>query len=129
MNRSYSIDEISRMTGLSKYTLRYYEKENLLKNIARDEHGYRKYSEKNLEWITFLLKVKKTGMPINSLKYYADLMERGDETIPERKSILRDHQKRILQEKAELSQALEVIERKFKMYDERLSKQREEEGH
>jgi DNA-binding transcriptional MerR regulator len=112
------------MTGLSKYTLRYYEKENLVKNVARDEQGYRKYSKKNLEWITFLLKVKETGMPINSPKRYADLMKKGDETIPERKSILRDHQKRILQEKDELNQALDVIEQKFKMYDELLSKRR-----
>lgn len=128
MKRSYSIDEISRMTGLSKYTLRYYEKENLLKDVARDEHGYRKYSDRNLEWITFLLKVKKTGMPIGKLKKFAELMEQDDQTILERRAILSEHQKRMLQKKAELDEALGAIERKFKMYDERLSKRCKEEG-
>ncbi|WP_157800247.1 MerR family transcriptional regulator [Sporolactobacillus pectinivorans] len=124
MDRFYSIDEISERTGLSKYTLRYYEKENLIKRVARDSRGYRIYSEKNLEWITFLLKVKKTDMSIEHLKKFADLMEKGEYTIPQRKVMLLEHRKHILQEEKALNQALEAIDEKLTRYDRIISHER-----
>jgi DNA-binding transcriptional MerR regulator len=67
-------------------------------------------------------------MPIGKLKKFAELMEQDDQTILERRAILSEHQKRMLQKKAELDEALGAIERKFKMYDERLSKRCKGEG-
>ncbi|WP_349515094.1 MerR family DNA-binding transcriptional regulator [Leuconostoc suionicum] len=46
---NYSINEISELTGLSKYTLRYYEKEKLIPLIKRDSSGHRIYNQKDLE--------------------------------------------------------------------------------
>ncbi|WP_234122110.1 MerR family DNA-binding transcriptional regulator [Clostridium hydrogenum] len=31
---------MSKLTGLSEYTLRFYEKQKLIKNISRDKNGY-----------------------------------------------------------------------------------------
>lgn len=81
---NYSIDDISHLTGLSKYTLRYYEKEGLTPKISRNASGYRVYSEENLEWLNFLLKVKQTGMPIKKIKKFSKIML-DSTTIPERK--------------------------------------------
>jgi DNA-binding transcriptional MerR regulator len=41
------IKTISKITGLSAHTLRYYEKIGLLLNIERDSKGYRDYSGKH----------------------------------------------------------------------------------
>ncbi len=65
---NYSINEISKLTDLSKYTLRYYEKEKLIPLIKRDSSGHRIYNEKDLEWIEFLINIKQTGMSIEDIR-------------------------------------------------------------
>ena len=46
----YSAKEAAEMTGLSTSTLRYYEKEQLLPQIARNSQKYRQYTEEDIEW-------------------------------------------------------------------------------
>lgn len=114
---NYSINEISRLTKLSKYTLRYYEKEGLVPKIKRNSSGYRIYNEKDLEWLTFLLKVKETGMPIQTLKRFSRIMF-NPKTIPERRKILLEHKQHIIQQQEKLQKSLDAIDKKFKKYDE-----------
>ena len=42
------IKEVSKITGMSIDTLRYYEKEGLLDYVKRDENGRRNYGEEDL---------------------------------------------------------------------------------
>ena len=43
---TYSIGEFSKIVGVSEHTLRYYEKEGLIK-VNRDENNVRVYSDKD----------------------------------------------------------------------------------
>jgi MerR family copper efflux transcriptional regulator len=45
------IKELAEKTGLTAYTIRYYEKEGLLdsQHFQRDENNYRNYNEKAIE--------------------------------------------------------------------------------
>jgi hypothetical protein len=45
----YSIQDVSRKTGLSAHNLRYYEKEGLLSPVERTPGGFRQYSDEDLE--------------------------------------------------------------------------------
>ncbi|CAG2162931.1 unnamed protein product [Oppiella nova] len=45
------ISDISKKTGLSIHTLRYYEQIGLLKNIHRNQSGRRVYTKLDLEWL------------------------------------------------------------------------------
>ena len=45
----YSIQEVSKKTGLTAHTLRYYEKEGLLPRIQRSPGGSRQYTDADLE--------------------------------------------------------------------------------
>lgn len=47
----YSAKEAAEITGLSTATLRYYEKEKLLPQIARNSLKYRQYTEEDLSLI------------------------------------------------------------------------------
>ena len=78
------IKTISKITGLSAHTLRYYEKIGLLLNIERDSKGYRDYSEKDVVWIEFIKRLKATNMPLNEIKKFAVLRSKGDSTIQNR---------------------------------------------
>ena len=45
---TYTIKEVSSLTGLSIPTLRYYDKEGLLPDLRRKESGYRIFSDEDL---------------------------------------------------------------------------------
>jgi DNA-binding transcriptional MerR regulator len=61
--RPLSISEAAEASGLSAHTLRYYERAGLLEPVSRDESGHRRYREADLQQITFLTKLRATGMP------------------------------------------------------------------
>jgi len=58
------IGELAKRTGLSAHTIRYYERIALLPRAERDYGGQRDYDESILAWISFLKRLKATGMPI-----------------------------------------------------------------
>lgn len=122
MKTTFTIKEVAKSTGLSAHTLRFYEKQNLIKNVSRDENGYRIYSDYNIQWIHFLIKAKNTGMSLNDLQTYSELMERGDSTIPEREKMLLAHRKKVVDKMKELNGTLDKIDEKLEMYQKQRKK-------
>lgn len=87
---SYSIGEFSRITGLGVHTLRYYEHEGLI-TPQRNEQNRRCYSDDDIAWAEFLMRLKAAGMPIREIRRYSELRAQGDSTIEERIAMLRRH--------------------------------------
>ena len=83
-----TIDEVSKHFRISKSKLRYYEKNGVIKEIARDNNGNRFYTDNDLVWIDFFLNLKDTGMSLKEIVYYIGLKKDGKETVVERKEIL-----------------------------------------
>jgi len=67
MNTPLKIGELSELTGISRDTLRYYEKEGLIKPSLRSAAGYRLYSEQDLNGIKFVLSAKKVGFSLDDI--------------------------------------------------------------
>jgi DNA-binding transcriptional MerR regulator len=84
----YTIDEAAERMGLSKHTLRYYEREGLLPSIAKTSNGHRSYTEEDLGSVRFLQLLRATGMPIREMKAFVTMTWAGDHTIPERVKVL-----------------------------------------
>lgn len=82
---SYSIGEVSKLTGLSVPTLRYYDKEGLIPNINRNENGLRDFTEQDLGTINIVTCIKGAGASIREIKEYMDLCKLGDSTLEARK--------------------------------------------
>ena len=61
-------------------------------------------------------RLRATGMPLEDLHRYAELVQEGEHTAEERLSLLEAHKARILSEMGELSIALELVERKISGY-------------
>ncbi|GGG68149.1 MerR family transcriptional regulator [Paenibacillus radicis (ex Gao et al. 2016)] len=113
-----SIGEAAERLGCPAHTIRYYEKEGLLPFIQRDEQGNRIFAQSDLDWIKLLTCFRATGMKLIDLKKIVDLALEGDETIPERKLILMEHQKELQKKQKELDQAFAAITHKINSYDD-----------
>lgn len=110
------IGELSRRTGLSIDTLRYYERIGLLPKASRAPSGHRDYDVSILVWIEFLDRLKTTGMPIREMIEYAELRSRGAGTEPERKVLLERHREKVRRHVAELQDCLSVLDKKIAGY-------------
>ncbi|MEB2293689.1 MerR family transcriptional regulator [Priestia megaterium] len=116
MENLFSIQQVASMTGLSTHTLRYYEKIELIKNVQRDQTGYRQYTDFDLAWIQFLIRLRVTGMPMLKMKQFSDLRQKGDSTITARKELLEEHYKDVLGKIEELELNSQRIEEKIAHY-------------
>lgn len=85
----YSIGKFSKLCGLSIDKLCYYEKQGLVFS-NRDENNRRFCTDKDLAWVTFFIRLKKTGMSIKNMQNIVKLRYKGDETILQRLKLLFD---------------------------------------
>lgn len=114
--KTYSIQEVSRMTGLTAHTLRYYEKIGLVRGIGRDPNGYRLYEEPDIDWLEFLIRLKETGMPIQEMLRFSGLRAEGEATVRQRRELLELHERNVRKAMAELQEHLGRIEEKIALY-------------
>ena len=49
MSTYYTIKDVAKRTGISAYTLRYYDKEGLLPFVRRSDSGIRIFTEEDFE--------------------------------------------------------------------------------
>ncbi|MGG3572449.1 MerR family transcriptional regulator [Bacillus gobiensis] len=113
-----TIQEASSRSGLTTHTLRYYEKIGLLHDIQRDKSGKRFYSEEDMSWIIFLLRLRETGMSIQQMLRYSDLRREGESTVKDRRKMLEEHQVLVRAKIAALQENSEVLHKKIELYEE-----------
>lgn len=113
----YTIKEAAEISGLSAYALRYYEKEGILPPISRDGGGRRVYSQENLVWLEIVACLKQTHMPVTEIKEIVRLSILGDQTIGERKTMLLDHRKVMVDQVNALKESIKKIDKKIAFYD------------
>ena len=117
---NYSIQDISKKTGLTISTLRYYDKEGLFPNLERKESNYRVFTELELETLKIIACFKKAGLSISEIRKYMELIQKGDETLKERLDIM-VHQKEALEkQKKEIEEIIACVEWKISYYEQAL---------
>jgi DNA-binding transcriptional MerR regulator len=120
--RTYSIAEAAERLGLTTDTLRYYERDGLLiESPSRAPSGHRRYTENDLGWITMITRLRATGMPIRTVREYADLCRQGEGNEAARLDLLYLHRDRVLAQLAKVTEHLSAINFKIDLYEERLA--------
>lgn len=117
------IGELARRSGLTAYTIRYYEQIGLLPVADKDGSGQRDYDVSILTWIEFLGRLKTTGMPIREMLRYAELRQQGEATVAQRRRLLERHRDKVRAHVADLQANLLVLDAKISGYadaDERI---------
>lgn len=113
---AYTISEVVAVTGLTAHTLRWYERIGLMPHIDRSHTGQRRYSNKDLDWLEFVNKLRMTGMPVADMVRYAELVRAGASTYGERRELLEATRRDVLTRIGELQDALAVLDRKIGFY-------------
>jgi DNA-binding transcriptional MerR regulator len=118
-----SVKDAADQTGVTVYTLHYYEREGLLRT-SRTQSGHRRYAESDLGWIRILTCLRQTGMPIRKMREFAVLVQQDQTNIPAnpqanieaRIRMLEEHRSDVLATIAELGRNLEHVEGKIRHY-------------
>ncbi|AZV57507.1 MerR family transcriptional regulator [Clostridium sp. AWRP] len=118
---NYYIGEFSKKIGLSIDTLRYYEKLGLI-YPERNKINRRIYSEKDIEWLKFIIRLKETNMPIKDIQYYSKLRYEGDKTLEERLKLLEEQMYRLTFEKSKIEDNILNLEKKINTYKKMIAK-------
>ena len=110
------IKEFWEKTGLTPYTISFYEKKELFR-VKRDEKNRRIYDETDIEWIKMLKRLKDMGMKLSEIKKYSDLRYEGNGTIKERMKILTNHKKYVNIEIEKWQKHLQNLDDKLEIYE------------
>jgi len=101
--------------------LHYYENEGLVVP-ERSKFNRRSYSEEDIMWVDLMKRLQATGMPLSSIKEYAQLRSKGDSTLSERLEILVEHRQALNEQIAQL------LENQVKL-DEKIASLKQEVEH
>jgi DNA-binding transcriptional MerR regulator len=120
----YSIGEVAEQTGITAYTLRYYEQIGVLPKATR-EGGKRTYSESELRFVHFIHGLKQTGMKLEDIAAFTadgcilnreaedpDIME----TAKKRVQLLEEHLQGVEQQIQQLLTVRAIAEEKRQYY-------------
>jgi DNA-binding transcriptional MerR regulator len=112
----YTISEVADFTGLSAHTLRWYERIGLMPHVDRSHTGQRRYTNRDLDWLDLVGKLRLTGMPVADMVRYAELVRAGESTYDERRELLESTRRDVLARIAELHDTLAVLDVKIGVY-------------
>ena len=117
---TWSIGETAEKCGLSQHTLRWYERIGLLGAIERGGDGRRRFSDRDLDWLSLLIKLRATGMPVRDMQRYAELVRSGAGEA-ERIELLKRHREEVRRALATQRECLKLLDAKISHYSSCLS--------
>lgn len=122
MSTGLSIGQVAERTGLSVHALRFYEREGLLADqVRRESNGRRVYTEDDVNWLAMCIKFRSSGMPLDTIRKYTDLVRQGPGNEADRLALLRSHQDHVIAQIQELNECLNVITYKVDIYQQHLT--------
>ncbi|GAA3065448.1 hypothetical protein GCM10020000_56580 [Streptomyces olivoverticillatus] len=107
---------MAEYAGLSAHTLRWYERIGLMPHVDRSHTGQRRYTERDLDWLDLVGKLRLTGMPVADMVRYAELVRQGASTVAEREQLFLAHREDVRRRIEELRGTLDVLDYKIEIY-------------
>ena len=74
------IKELAEATGVDVDTIRYYEKQGLLPEPARQDNGYRDYASTHLDRLAFIRHARDLGFSLEAIRDLLSLSDKPDQS-------------------------------------------------
>lgn len=113
-----TIAEVSKKYNLTQDTIRYYERIGLIPHVPRSKSGIRDFDETTCRWVEFIKCMRSSGMSIEILKRYVELFKKGEDTLEERKALLKEQRNELLKKQEDIQATIKRLDYKIKVYDE-----------
>lgn len=112
------IGELATQAGVAPHTIRYYERQGLLRAPARTAGGFRVYNNAALDDLRFIQKAQSLGLSLAQIREVMEIASGGRVPCTHVRKVLRarladveDHLKQLRALQATLRQALRRLER------------------
>jgi DNA-binding transcriptional MerR regulator len=98
----------------------------MLPHIQRAENGVRQFSEADVNFLLFLMELKKTGMSLEEITEFTEegcileRLQRGDfpkQPVERRITLLRKHEQRLSEQRRHLDYLLSAVAQKIQFYE------------
>lgn len=116
-----TIKQMARLSGMSEYTLRYYEKVGLIEPIPRDgSSGHRRYRAETVQIVERLSCLRASGFSLNEMRLYLQQRKRGDAAAAEQRALFLAHAEAVAEEIRKLQIRQQYLNGKVAYWDARL---------
>lgn len=105
------INEVVELTGISAFTIRYYDKCGFFPDLIRGKRGVRSFSGNDVRQLKLVDALRRSGLSIEGIKYFVRLTKRGASGSADRLQILQSQTTALEYQIAEAQVSLEVLRR------------------
>ncbi|WP_105615743.1 MerR family transcriptional regulator [Vallitalea okinawensis] len=106
------INEMAKLIGLSKHTLRYYDKIGLI-NPKYDQNGYRYYNDDHIFELSIIRLLREMNVPIVQIKDRLSNPFKADEY----NQLLQDNKQKIENQIRDLERTKDLLDKKINFYN------------
>ena len=91
MSKFFKIKQASELTGINLETIRYYEKQGLIKPILREQSGYRLFDDNQLQQLRFIKNCRNIGFSLKDIKTQLQLQQTPNKQCNEINALAEQH--------------------------------------
>ncbi|EXG78182.1 MerR family transcriptional regulator [Cloacibacillus evryensis] len=110
----YTVKQTSEITGISGYTLRFYDKEGLFPHLNRDGQNRRLFSDEDLHNIETIQELREMGFSLAQIRSYLTAEEEGG--MKRRRELLAEQMDRIRSELAAITRRMKKLQQAAEYY-------------
>lgn len=105
------INDVVDVTGISAFTIRYYDKCGFFPGLKRDKRGIRSFTPSDVRRLRIVDALRKSGLSIDGIRYFTKLVKREHEENcqRERLEILQTQATSLEYQIAEAQDSLELL--------------------
>lgn len=112
-----SITQVSQKYDITSDTLRYYERIGLIPKVPRKANGNRYYNEGMQGWIEMIVCLRHSGVTVEALIDYAQMLQQVDTTLDAREELLKEQLSMLEEKKHNLDRAINRLKHKISLYE------------
>lgn len=116
------IQEVVEITGISAFTIRYYDKCGFFPNLHRDKRGVRSFAESDIRQLRLVDALRKSGLSIEGIRYFVRLSKDAARD-PDRLAIMQTQINSLEYQIAESRESLELLKREAEVLQSTSSSQ------
>ncbi|AYE38620.1 MerR family transcriptional regulator [Companilactobacillus zhachilii] len=114
---AYSIGQVAEKTGLSSYTLRYYDKEGLMPFVHRGNGGRREFTDDDMDFVDLISCLKQTGMSLKEIREFVNMSMEGNDTLEKRLEMFKRQRDEVMKQIEQSQRYLKKLDYKVKYFE------------